>query len=207
MRRPAASARSSAGLPARPTLDTIVADAWRWHHDTLRSDRRSRRTADRRVTAFLRLLEYARPYRGRLAGAVAAMVVYGTRRPASPLSSSRSSTRCCPPAGRSADRLADPRALPRQGRRRLSLGYLMTDVGQRVVRDLRNVLFRHILGQSAAFFSSQTTGRLMSRITNDVARCSARCRRRRRSDARVALARRLRRPAVLHTTRAWRWSA
>ena len=26
-------------------------------------------------------------------------------------------------------------------------GYLMTDVGQRVVRDLRNVLFRHILGQ------------------------------------------------------------
>ena len=48
-------------------------------------------------------------------------------------------------------------------------GYLMTDVGQRVVRDLRNVLFRHILGQSAAFFSVQTTGRLMSRITNDVA--------------------------------------
>jgi subfamily B ATP-binding cassette protein MsbA len=47
-------------------------------------------------------------------------------------------------------------------------GYLMTDVGQRVVRDLRDVLFRHILGQSAAFFSSQTTGRLMSRITNDV---------------------------------------
>ena len=44
----------------------------------------------------------------------------------------------------------------------------MTDVGQRVVRDLRNVLFRHILGQSAAFFSLQTTGRLMSRITNDV---------------------------------------
>jgi subfamily B ATP-binding cassette protein MsbA len=44
----------------------------------------------------------------------------------------------------------------------------MTDVGQLVVRDLRDVLFRHILGQSAAFFSSQTTGRLMSRITNDV---------------------------------------
>ena len=47
-------------------------------------------------------------------------------------------------------------------------GYLMTDVGQRVVRDLRNVLFRHILGQSVAFFSLHTTGRLMSRITNDV---------------------------------------
>src|SRR5688572_8704862 len=47
-------------------------------------------------------------------------------------------------------------------------GYLMTDVGQRVVRDLRNVLFRHILGQSAGFFALQTTGRLMSRLTNDV---------------------------------------
>ena len=47
-------------------------------------------------------------------------------------------------------------------------GYLMTDVGQRVVRDLRSVLFRHILGQSAAFFSQQTSGRLLSRITNDV---------------------------------------
>src|SRR4030095_3511846 len=47
--------------------------------------------------------------------------------------------------------------------------YLMTDVGQRVVRDLRNVVFRHILGQSAAFFTTQTTGRLMSRLTNDAA--------------------------------------
>src|SRR5687767_11529857 len=48
-------------------------------------------------------------------------------------------------------------------------GYLMTDVGQRIVRDIRDRLFRHILGQSAAFFSVNTSGRLMSRITNDVA--------------------------------------
>jgi len=47
--------------------------------------------------------------------------------------------------------------------------YLMTDVGQRVVRDLRNLMFRHMLGQSAAFFATQTTGRLMSRLNNDVA--------------------------------------
>ncbi len=46
--------------------------------------------------------------------------------------------------------------------------YLMTDVGQRVVRDIRDRLFRHILDQSAAFFSRRTTGQLMSRITNDV---------------------------------------
>jgi ATP-binding cassette, subfamily B, bacterial MsbA len=46
--------------------------------------------------------------------------------------------------------------------------YLMTDVGQRVVRDIRDRLFRHILDQSAAFFGQRTTGQLMSRITNDV---------------------------------------
>ena len=46
--------------------------------------------------------------------------------------------------------------------------YLMTDIGQRVVRDIRDRLFRHILDQSAAFFSRRTTGQLMSRITNDV---------------------------------------
>src|SRR5436190_1734872 len=46
--------------------------------------------------------------------------------------------------------------------------YLMTDIGQRVVRDIRSQLFRHILNQSAAFFSRRTTGQLMSRITNDV---------------------------------------
>ncbi len=47
--------------------------------------------------------------------------------------------------------------------------YLMTEVGQRVVHDLRTRLFRHILGQSAAFFATQTVGRLLARITSDVA--------------------------------------
>jgi ATP-binding cassette, subfamily B, bacterial MsbA len=46
--------------------------------------------------------------------------------------------------------------------------FLMTDVGQRSVRDLRNDLFRHLLDQSATFFSLRTSGQLMSRITNDV---------------------------------------
>ena len=122
------------------------------------------------MNAFLRLLEFARPYRGRLAGAIVAMVVYG-------IASAGIAYLIKPifdevlPTGRSLGLVAS-----------LILGlylckgvgaylsaYLMTGVGQRVVRDLRNVLFRHILRQSAAFFSSQTTGRLMSRITNDVA--------------------------------------
>jgi subfamily B ATP-binding cassette protein MsbA len=46
--------------------------------------------------------------------------------------------------------------------------YLMADVGQRVVMDLRNALYRHILGQSAAFFAQRTSGQLLSRISNDV---------------------------------------
>ena len=46
--------------------------------------------------------------------------------------------------------------------------YLMADVGQRVVMTLRNRLFRHILDQSAAFFARRTSGQLVSRITNDV---------------------------------------
>lgn len=46
--------------------------------------------------------------------------------------------------------------------------YLMADVGQRVVRDVRDQLHAHMLGQSATFFSRRTTGQLLSRITNDV---------------------------------------
>ncbi len=44
----------------------------------------------------------------------------------------------------------------------------MADVGQRVVMDLRNALYRHILDQSAGFFAHGATGRLLSRINNDV---------------------------------------
>src|SRR5881398_4250260 len=46
--------------------------------------------------------------------------------------------------------------------------YPLADVGQRVVMDLRNALYRHILDQSASFFAHGATGRLLSRINNDV---------------------------------------
>jgi len=122
------------------------------------------------VTAFLRLLEYARPYRARLAGAVAAMIVYG-------IASAGIAYLIGPifdevlPTGQSLGFVASAvlGLYLFKGIGAYLSSYLMTDVGQRVVRDLRNVLFRHILRQSAAFFSSQTTGRLLSRITNDVA--------------------------------------
>ena len=116
-----------------------------------------------------RLWSYAWPYRGRLAGALLGMALFGA-------------------ASAGLAYLIKPifdDVLP--NRQRLDvvaaalLGcyllkgigayastYLMTGVGQRVVMTVRNDLFRHIVGQSAGFFTSRTTGRLMSRITNDV---------------------------------------
>ncbi len=121
---------------------------------------------------LLRLLAFSRPYRGRFVFALLAMGVYAV-------------------ASAGVAYLIKPifdQVLPAQGDLPFrfwaaliivtylfkGLGayfsaYLMTDIGQRVVRDLRNTLFRHILDQSAAFFSRRTTGQLMSRTTNDVA--------------------------------------
>jgi ATP-binding cassette, subfamily B, bacterial MsbA len=46
--------------------------------------------------------------------------------------------------------------------------YSMNHVGQSVVTDLRTNLFSHVCGQSMAFFSLNSTGKLMSRMSNDV---------------------------------------
>jgi ATP-binding cassette, subfamily B, bacterial MsbA len=118
-----------------------------------------------------RLLEFSLPYRGRFIAALAAMLVYAA-------------------ASAGVAALIKPiidKILPGEGTLPFSFwasliliaylakgigsyfsAYLMTDIGQRVVRDIRDRLFRHILDQSAAFFSRRTTGQLMSRITNDV---------------------------------------
>lgn len=47
-------------------------------------------------------------------------------------------------------------------------GVLMMKVGYRVIRDLRDDLFCHLQTLSFRFFDTQKTGKLMSRITNDV---------------------------------------
>ena len=116
-----------------------------------------------------RLIAYARPYRGRFAAALAAMLVYAA-------------------ASAGVVALIKPifdEVLPDRSKLAFwawmvvgvyvakGLGayfsvYVMTDIGQRVVRDIRNKLFRHILDQSAGFFSRKSSGSLMSRITNDV---------------------------------------
>jgi subfamily B ATP-binding cassette protein MsbA len=121
------------------------------------------------VNEFRRLLGYTRPYRGRLAAALAAMVAYGA---------------ATAYLAKLIKDIVDD-VLVRQARVEevtailvavyLVKGvgaylssYWMTDVGQLVVRDVRNALFGHILGQSAGFFARRTTGQLLSRVTSDV---------------------------------------
>ncbi len=54
-----------------------------------------------------------------------------------------------------------------------SLGVLQTwltqQVGQRVMRDLRDRLYSHLQSLSLGFFTSQRTGEIQSRVSNDVA--------------------------------------
>jgi ATP-binding cassette, subfamily B, bacterial MsbA len=122
------------------------------------------------VNVFSRLLEFSRPYRGRLATAVAAMIVYGAASAGLVQQVQRIFDKVLPSREELVATIVAILALYfAKGVGAYISGYLMTDVGQRVVRDIRDRLFRHILGQSAAFFSVNTSGRLMSRITNDVA--------------------------------------
>jgi len=122
------------------------------------------------VDQLKRLLRYTQPYRGRLWLALLAMIVYAG-----------GTTGIAVLVRPIFDKVlrVEPRDVPKiaflllgsyflKGVGAYFSGYLMTDVGQRVVMDIRNKLFRHILDQSATFFSRRTSGQLISRLTNDV---------------------------------------
>jgi len=47
--------------------------------------------------------------------------------------------------------------------------YLMNDVAQRVIRDVKNIIYKKLLTLSMDFYSTHSTGKLMSRITYDAA--------------------------------------
>jgi subfamily B ATP-binding cassette protein MsbA len=121
------------------------------------------------VTALHRLFGYARPYRGRFAVALAAMVVYAAANAGVTYQIKTMIDGVLP--GRV--EFAWFAWVVIGGYLLKGLGgyfatFLMTDIGQQVVRDIRNQLFGHILNQSAGFFARSSTGSLMSRITNDV---------------------------------------
>jgi subfamily B ATP-binding cassette protein MsbA len=130
------------------------------------------------VDELKRLFAYARPYQGRFVAALAAMLFYAAASAAlasliKPLMDGVLSKRLdLTFFGLHVDLRSWSIAVLTiyffKGLGAYFSSYLMTDIGQRVVRDLRNQLFRHILDQSASFLSQRTTGALVSRITNDV---------------------------------------
>jgi subfamily B ATP-binding cassette protein MsbA len=121
------------------------------------------------VNPLHRLFGYARPYRGRFAAAFAAMLVYAAAT-ASVAALIQPVIDQVLPTGDGLLRWCAALLIVYivKGLGAYASSFLMTDIGQRVVRDLRDQLFRHILDQSATFFSRHTSGQLMSRITNDV---------------------------------------
>ena len=50
----------------------------------------------------------------------------------------------------------------------LGYSYLSIDVGQRIMRDLRNQLYSHLQAMSLRFFTGTRTGEIQSRLANDV---------------------------------------
>jgi subfamily B ATP-binding cassette protein MsbA len=121
------------------------------------------------VSLLSRLFGYAKPYRGRLAWAGVAMVAYAVGSAGLAALIKTVFDQVLP----NRDRLAAVAWAivglnVLKGVGSYGSSYLMADVGQRVVMDLRNALYYHILGQSAGFFAHRTTGQLMSRINNDV---------------------------------------
>ncbi len=116
-----------------------------------------------------RLLRYSRIYKGRLAAALVAMLVYAGASAAilyliKPIFDNVLPNREL--LGIVAATVIGLYLLKGVGS--YFSEYLMADVGERVVMDIRNELYRHILGQSAGFFARRTTGQLMSRLTSDV---------------------------------------
>ncbi len=121
------------------------------------------------MSSLQRLFGYARPYRGRFAAAIAAMVVYAVATAGVAALIKPVIDQVLPKGERLASwSVALLLVYVAKGLGAYGSAFVMTDIGQRVVRDLRDQLFRHILDQSATFFGRHTTGQLMSRITNDV---------------------------------------
>jgi ATP-binding cassette, subfamily B, bacterial MsbA len=121
------------------------------------------------VNEFRRLLGYTRPYRGRLTAALAAMVVYGAATGAIAYLIQPIFDQVLFRQERVLEvTIAIVVAYLIKGVGAYLSAYWMTDVGQLVVRDVRDRLFGHILGQSAAFFARRTSGQLLSRVTSDV---------------------------------------
>jgi subfamily B ATP-binding cassette protein MsbA len=121
------------------------------------------------MTALLRLLRHAAPHRAIIAGAFVAMLVYGAASAALALQIQPIFDTVLPSReglGMVAASIVVIYLF--KGLGAYFSSYWMDDLGHRVVTQVRNDLFAHVLGQSAGFFARRTTGQLLSRISNDV---------------------------------------
>ena len=123
------------------------------------------------VASLRRILAFARPYRGRLAAAIALTLLATAVGLVVPLGFQWLLDSVFEAADRSRlDRLA----LALLGLFALQAGlgfgggYLMEWTGERVVTDLRRRLYAHLHRLGLRFFADQRTGEITSRLTNDV---------------------------------------
>ena len=123
------------------------------------------------MNPVLRLGRYALPYRWRLGGAALAMMLYAAASGGLAYQFKPIFDNVLPnQAGLAMVATAIIGFSVLKGLGAYFSVYLMTSVGERLVKDLRSQLFGHILAQSADFFAQRTTGGLMSRTTNDINR-------------------------------------
>ncbi len=121
-----------------------------------------------------RLARYGKPYQGQLRVAVAAMAAYGAANGGlvylfRPVLNDVLAAEGVPDQGQLTFLVAAILGCTvLKGVGAYFSVYLMADIGQAVVRDLRNELFGHVVGQSASFFARRNVGTLTSRLMNDI---------------------------------------
>lgn len=123
------------------------------------------------MTLYRRLLTFLMPYKGRLFGAIACMIVLAacTATIAWMLKPVLDEAL----TGKSKDLIY---LIPLliiglymiKGAAYFGQAYLMGFIGQRVIYDLRNLLYHHLTAQSLSFFSHRKTGELLARLSYDV---------------------------------------
>ena len=150
--RAIACSASWAGSRDIAELDTIVRHAWQLASDPSAG---LSNAADDLMEPLFRLLRYAAPHRLLIAGATLAMLVYGAASAAQAWLIKPIIDEVLPSQRVAAvrRRSASSSSYFFKGIGGYFSSYLMDDLGHRVVMALRNELFRHLLDQSAAFFS------------------------------------------------------